>query len=958
VKSVSKYLFLILLFSQTAFAQRYVDADKIRSTDHSKVFTFPPVTGTLSCLLCTETLTNKTIAAGSNTITGLTNTNLSGTAGITYANLNLTGALLNADISASAAIANSKLANMAATTIKSNVTGIAAAPSDNTLTSIFDTVSTTQGALLYRNAAIWTALSPGTVGQVLTSGGAAANLSWSTPSPGFVNPMTTAGDIIIGGAAGAATRLGIGGSGQVLSVVAGAPSWAAAGTASPLTTKGDLYVYSTTNARLPVGTNNQLPTADSSSTSGISYQTPVLANFVTNPGIESNTTTGYSLGTVTLTNGLPSGVPTFGTGANVALSLGTTLTNQIAGTASLTYVSTAATVAGDFVASNVFTIDSKYQGKVLGFSINYKLFAGSGNFSGTSTNSFGVAIYDVTNAKFSDSQTGNFNLTSTFGAPAATGIFQVAANATQFRIILYNVTATTGAVTLYLDDFYVGPQNTTTGIIAKAPTVTTLISGSGTYTVPAGVNFLKIRIVGGGGGGGGASGGSTGGNGTNTTFGTSLLVAAAGTGGSIGGLGGAGGNGTIAAPAYGTVLTGGQGGGAFGGSTGTTATFYGGAGGTSPFGGNAQSSSAGITAAIANTGSGGEGASGSGNVNSGAGGGAGAYVEAIIPTSFINANPNISYSVGLGGTSTTGGAGGSGYIEITENYLGANVQMSSDTDTRVVSLQVGLSTSTAVAASGPILFNSVIKDTHSAYSFATGSYVAPISGFYRVSFTGLVNAGSSAPFVNVAGISKVYFGSVTSTTLGSGAQTVFANAGDSIQIMSNSAVTFTGGAAPYVTAMSIDRLSGPSVIAASESVSARYFTSAGQSILNATTPQVNYDTKDYDSHNAVTIGASWKFVAPISGKFQIKAKVLYGLAGFTAGNINTLQIFKNGIAVGRGDGPIQGTGTVYISVSVLETIPCLAGDVIDVRSSHGETAARSLNTTAISNTIEIERVAN
>jgi len=35
----------------------------------------------------TDTLTNKTIAAGSNTITGLTNTNLSGTAGITNANI-------------------------------------------------------------------------------------------------------------------------------------------------------------------------------------------------------------------------------------------------------------------------------------------------------------------------------------------------------------------------------------------------------------------------------------------------------------------------------------------------------------------------------------------------------------------------------------------------------------------------------------------------------------------------------------------------------------------------------------------------------------------------------------------------------------------------------------------------------------------------------------------------------
>jgi hypothetical protein len=44
---------------------------------------------------------------------------------------------------------------------------------------------------------------------------------------GMTNPMTTAGDIIIGGTAGAPTRLGVGTDGYVLKLVAGVPAWAA-----------------------------------------------------------------------------------------------------------------------------------------------------------------------------------------------------------------------------------------------------------------------------------------------------------------------------------------------------------------------------------------------------------------------------------------------------------------------------------------------------------------------------------------------------------------------------------------------------------------------------------------------------------------------------------------------------------------------------------------------------------
>lgn len=61
---------------------------------------------------------------------------------------------------------------------------------------------------------------------------AAQTLSDLGASSGMSNPMTTAGDLIVGGASGAPERLGIGSNGQVLSVSGGGLSWEDAGTAA------------------------------------------------------------------------------------------------------------------------------------------------------------------------------------------------------------------------------------------------------------------------------------------------------------------------------------------------------------------------------------------------------------------------------------------------------------------------------------------------------------------------------------------------------------------------------------------------------------------------------------------------------------------------------------------------------------------------------------------------------
>lgn len=84
-----------------------------------------------------------------------------------------------------------KLATIADGTVLSNVSGGVATPSANTLTQVLDgTTSNTQGSILYRGASAWSALGPGTSGQVLSTNGAGANPSWVTGGGGGGTNLT------------------------------------------------------------------------------------------------------------------------------------------------------------------------------------------------------------------------------------------------------------------------------------------------------------------------------------------------------------------------------------------------------------------------------------------------------------------------------------------------------------------------------------------------------------------------------------------------------------------------------------------------------------------------------------------------------------------------------------------------------------------------------------------------
>lgn len=202
----------------------------------------------------------------------------------------------------------------------------------------------------------------------------------------------------------------------------------------------------------------------------------------------------------------------------------------------------------------------------------------------------------------------------------------------------------------------------------RPPSVTRyMASGSQLYTVPSGVRYLEVEMVGGGGGGGPAANVSIGAiGGTSAIIG--VATATGGGGGDWGVTGATGGVARVNASATVLNLTSTDGGYGNPGENILLVDYgVGGNGGSSYYGGAGAGGGAtanGISG-VTTSGSGGGGAGVGGPGKSGAGGGAGAFVKLLITS------PSATYPavVGGGGAGASGaGSGGSGRIVFTEHY--------------------------------------------------------------------------------------------------------------------------------------------------------------------------------------------------------------------------------------------------------------------------------------------------
>ena len=624
------------------------------------------------------------------------------------------------------------------------------------------------------------------------------------------------------------------------------------------------------------GTNNLSGNFESGSTSSFSLANSALSSFIP---------------TATASPGSAFSASSGGSAASGNLSLTIVSSGQLGGTYSGDLASSAASTAGDMMISNAFNIDTEDKAKVMTVSFSYSAISGTMNFSGSTSNTHAVWIYDVTNALWI-MPAGVYNLVQGSGVGQCVATFQTSSNSTQYQLALININATGGAYSLYVDEFSVGPQ-----VVQKGPAMSDWNSNL-TFTASAGFGTITNN------------------NAYTRRVGDSLetrLVFTVGT--------------TTTATAYIQLPSGYT----------LDTTKFSSATQVQQVGTWVRETTGATTNIYSNNQAGPLFYDGSTNnqlflanqTNSGH------FVESAT-NSLVGASDNVSFifTIPIAGWSS-------------------NSVQSSDTATNVVAAEVAMVGSYTAPVSSPVIYDTVIFDTNAAYSTSTGLYTCPVSGYYRVSVT--IQLGTNPANVRIAKNGTAYIQLLDITSSGSsfsGDQIVKCVAGDTLAIWLNNARAFNVGSAPYICTASFERVSGPAVVTATESVNASYYCSANAG--GGPAQPINFDTKIFDTNNAATTSpagtGTWKYTAPVSGKYSVTSYV-----HITTDSNFFMRLYKNG-AYYKVLSSYSSTGEQSCDGSAILLLN--AGDYIDIRTDSSYTVNGASLASDSTSWVDIARVGN
>lgn len=280
-------------------------------------------------------------------------------------------------------------------------------------------------------------------------------------------------------------------------------------------------------------------------------------------------------------------------------------------------------------------------------------------------------------------------------------------------------------------------------------------------------------------------------------------------------------------------------------------------------------------------------------------------------------------------TAVNGNAGiSSGYIMQIAPFCvpivgwSSNALMSADTYGNVVSASVGLTTGYTPTANTGLIYDTVIKDTTGSYNISTGVYTAPTSGQYVISI--IASSATASYYVVINGVAQTYL--TTTNNITSGLAVYPLKAGDQVQIFTDSTQALGGASGVRFTNFcSIYQLQGPAAVTTTETIAAAY-NIASSTTQTGGSPEI-FTVKLFDTHSAYNTSTGI-FTAPVSGYYDFTTN-----GQSTTVSATTLTIYVNGAQRGIGANDVTATARSGASFKV----QLLAGDQAYISSASSVT---------------------
>jgi len=301
----------------------------------------------------------------------------------------------------------------------------------------------------------------------------------------------------------------------------------------------------------------------------------------------------------------------------------------------------------------------------------------------------------------------------------------------------------------------------------------------------------------------------------------------------------------------------------------------------------------------------------------------------------------------------------------------SNTTMSSSDQGRLVAAKYGGTTSSLGGSDGIIKFSTKAFDTTASYDPSTGLFTCPFSGKYRISTKFL----TTITLTETQGINVILYKNGAAVSYHNPTKGIAITAGDVCSDFSDIidcvagdtlgiyAVTSGSGATIYNSTSwstcTFERISGPSQIAASEIVKAKYTmngSTANSSLATSATEILDFNVKSYDSHSCVSTGASFKFTSPKASNYTVSACLqVDAVAALSVGRVIVLKLVKNGV-----DDKVfasfiyQTTSSCQALLSGSIDVELNAGDYINVQCYQESGVALPITTAGVGNFICIK----